>query len=147
MSPFDPATFMQTQFNEENATRGIPCPVGEYAAKVEKVDPKLTESGKALLNLSWEILDPNVLVATGKTKVLVRQTVWLDIDEATGSLAFGEGKNIQLGRLREALNQNTKGQPWQPAMLVGGSARVKVAHNPDKTTGDIYDNVVAVAKL
>lgn len=146
MSIFDADSFMQTNFTEENETKIVPCPAGEYAAKIERVDPKVTDSGKAMLNVTWEILDPNVLAATGRSKVTVRQTIWLDIDN--GALQFGPGKNIGLGRLREACGQNVKGQPWQPAMLVGASAKVKTVLDPDKNDpSTIYDRVTAVAKL
>lgn len=61
----------------------------------------------------------------------VRQTLWLDTTES-GGLDFGKGKNVGLGRLREALGQNAPGKPWAPGMLVGGVAKVKVSHSIDK---------------
>lgn len=145
MTQFDPALFMQTSFTEENATKLVPCPAGEYNAQIKDVKTRLLDNGSVVMDVTWTIDDQAVREATGRKEVTSRQSVWLDFDN--GNLAFGEGKNVGLGRLRKALNQNTAGQPWSPSMLIGGVARVKITHTPDKKTGDIYDNVVAVSAL
>jgi len=143
---FDPNAFMNTEFKESNATRVIPCPVGDYAAMISKVDSRTLPNGSVVMDVTWSIDDARAKETTGRPTITCRQTVWLDFD-TNGGLAFGEGKNVGLGRLRAALGQNTAGQPWSPSMLSGKTARVKVTHRADKDSGDIYDQVSAVAAL
>lgn len=147
MNPFDPELFMNTSFDQESATRVMPCPVGEYTAQVKDVKTRVLGNGSVVMDVTWVIDDANARQITGRKEITSRQSVWLDFDEG-GNLAFGEGKNVGLGRLRKALNQNKAGQPWSPSMLKGGVAKVKVAHTPSKDNPeDMYDNVVAVAAL
>jgi hypothetical protein len=144
-TPFDPELFMNTNFAEANATKVIPCPAGEYNGIIEDVKTRVLDSGQVLMDVVWNIDDVKAKEKSGRDKLTVRQSVWLDFEN--GNLAFGEGKNVGLGRLRAALNQNAAGKPWSPAMLKGQVAKVKVTHRPDKTTGDLYDQVSAVSAL
>jgi len=75
-----------------------------------------------------------------------RQTVWLDVDES-GGLDFGRGKNVQLGRLRAAVNQNNAGEPWQPNMLLGQTARCTIKHRLNTTDNSMQADVKSVAAL
>lgn len=149
MSTFDPNAFMNASFSEANDTQYVQVPEGEYQATVDKVEAKVvgTETPRPILNLSWKITDPAVQTATGRAENYVRQTIWLDVTEA-GGLDFGKGKNVGLGKLREALGQNKPGQSWAPGMLVGGVAVVKVKHSIDRRDGvTINAEVNAVTKL
>lgn len=147
MSVFDADNFMNTQYSEANATKIIPCPAGEYNAVIADIKSRVIEkTGQVILSLSWEIDDAKAREITGRPKLTVRQDIFLDLNEQ-GGLIFGEGKNVGLGRVRAAVNQNAAGQPWSPGMLKGKAARVKVTHRPDKDTGDIYDQIGAVSAL
>lgn len=146
MSAFDADLFMNTQFNESNATRMAPCPEGTYPAMISDTKIRVLDSGKVIMDVVWAVDDAGVKEKTGRDNPTVRQTVWIDLDP-NGGLAFGDGKNVGLGRLREAVAQNTKGQAWSPAMLKGRPARIKVTHRLDKDSGDVYDQVSAVSKL
>jgi hypothetical protein len=140
---FDTETFLSTTFTEESSTRREPVPVGEYQATVEAIEPRVTPSGRALLRVTWKIVSPGNEELDGR---LVSQTVWLDLTE-NGSLDMAKGMNIGLGRLRDALSQNTGGRPWQPGMMVGSVARVSVTHRADKENPEIlYDEIQRVAK-
>lgn len=140
---FDPDTFLNTTFTEESSTRREPIPVGEYQASIEEVKPDVTQSGKALLRVTWK------LVNTGDESLddrLVSQTVWLDLTPG-GALDMSRGSNIGLGRLRDAVGQNTAGRPWQPSMLIGSVATVQISHRADKENPEIvYDDIKRVAK-
>ena len=144
-SAFDADAFMSTSFSEATATTVMPVPPGDYVALIEDVKARQAKDS-TVLDVVWNIDDPAVKEKLGRTKVTVRQSVFLDFNES-GGLAFGEGKNVQLGRLRKAVNQNTAGQPWQPMMLKGQGAKIKVTHRIDKDTGITYDQVSAVAPL
>ena len=147
---FSPEQFLSTTVTESNDTKLIPVPVGEYTAVagevkarpwVSKQDP--SKSGVAL-DIVWEIDDASVKEFLGRDKVTVKQGLMLDLTE-TGSLDMGKGRNVGLGRVREAVNLNQPGQPFAPSMITGRVAKVKVEHRVD---GDqIYAEVKQVAKM
>ena len=147
MSAFNPDTFLNTEITESNATAYIPVPEGEFIGSIKNLKPRVLTDGRAVLDLNWTIDNDTAREATGMAEPSVRQTIWLDLSE-NGGLDFGKGKNIGLGRLRDALGQNETGKPWQPGMLVGGVAKVKVAHSIDKRDGEtIQAQVSSVTKL
>ena len=145
---FDPTTFLNTTTEEANDTKVTPCPAGEYLAVAEKVDAKPWSakdgsSSGVRLEVTWEIDDANVKQLLGRDKVTSRQSVMLDLNEA-GGLDYNKGKNIGLGRLREALDLNTPGDPFAFSMIQGRMAKVNISH---RIVGeDIYDEVKKVAK-
>jgi len=146
---FDPNQFLDMQTTDANDTKVVPVPVGEYLAQVSEVKARTwtskadpTKSGVAL-DVQWEIEDANVKALLGRDKVTVKQGIMLDMTES-GGLDMGKGKNIGLGRIREACGLNTPGQPFAASMLTGRMAKVSVTHRVD---GDqIYSEVKGVAK-
>lgn len=147
MSTFNPDLFLQTQVEGALSTTLTPCPEGEFPGVIKSISPRTLSNGSAVLDVVWSIDDESVKKVTGMNEPTVRQSLWLDVTES-GGLDMSQGKNVSLGRLREALNQNQKGKPWMPSMLVGQVAKVKVTHTADKNDSSIlYANVSAVAKL
>lgn len=142
-SVFNPDTFLNTSISEDFATAHIPVPEGEYIAVIKEIKPRPAKD-KAVLDVVWGIDDPEVAEVTGFENPQVRQSIFLDLDEM-GGLALGKGKNIHLGRLREALGQNQKGKPWQPGDLIGNVAKVTISHRTYE--GAIQADVKAVAKI
>lgn len=142
-SAFDPDLFMNQQTTEASSTQYVPIPVGEYMAVIKEVKAG-TAGDKPVLNVTWKIDDQGVRDETGLEEPSVRQTLWLDLTPG-GGLDSGKGKNVGLGKLREALGQNTPGQPWSPGMLVGQVAMVQVGHRSGKEPGEVYADVKAVA--
>jgi hypothetical protein len=135
MGTFDPATFLDVSVNESNDTVSTPVPVGEYTAVAG--EPKIrewnskdgTKSGLAL-DIPWEIDSgsyPSVKEATGRDKNIVYQGIMLDTTP-NGGLDTGKGRNVKLGRLREATGLNKAGQPFSFRMLQGRLAKIEVAH-------------------
>ena len=150
MSMFSPEQFLDMQINESNDTKIVPVPVGEYFAVVKEVKARpwqskadLSKAGIAL-DIQWSLDDASVRSLLGRDEVSVKQGVMLDMSEA-GGLDMGKGKNIGLGRLREATGLNTPGQPFSFTMLTGRMAKVKVEHRVDGE--NIYAEVKQVAKL
>jgi len=147
---FNPDQFLDMQVTEANSTESIPVPVGEYTAVIGEVkcrpwqkkdDPSV--AGLAL-DLSWDIDDSAVKELLGRDKVKCKQGIMLDLTEA-GGLDMGKGKNVGLGRLRDACDLNRAGEPFAFSMLVGRIAKVKVEH---RVNGDqIFAEIKAVAKL
>ena len=141
MSDFNPENFMNSTTSEANSTQYAQIAEGEYMASIATVTPRTTGTGKALLSVKWNVDDEAARQETGMAEPSVFQTVWLDVTES-GGLDFGKGKNVQLGKLRDALGQNQAGKPWAPGMLVGGLAKVRVKHSIDKR-----DNVTLNAEV
>lgn len=147
---FNPEQFLDMQVTESNDTKAIPVPVGEYTAVIGEVKCRQWQSKKdpsqsgLTLNITWDVDDQAVKELLGRDKVTVRQGIMLDLTDS-GGLDMGKGRNIGLGRLREATNLNTPGQPFAFSMLSGRVAKVNVSHRID---GDnIYAEVKGVAKL
>lgn len=144
-STFDPDLFMNQTSQEANDTRYVPVPEGEFRAAITEVKAR-SAGDKPVLEVTWSIDDDVVRRETGQDKPTCRQTVWLDLT-ASGGLDFGKGKNIGLGKLREALGQNTPGKPWMPGMLNGGVAMVSIKHRSGKEPGEIFADVKGVTAL
>ena len=150
MTMFSPEQFLDMQVTESNDTKIVPVPTGEYLAVVSEVkirpwqsksDP--SKAGVAL-DLQWELDDAGVKTLLGRDKVTVKQGVMLDLTDA-GGMDMGKGRNIGLGRLREACGLNTPGQPFSVTMLTGRMAKVKVEHRVDGE--NLYAEVKGVAKV
>ena len=139
-SAFDPEAFMHSEVEAPMETTYTPVPQGEYPAFIDDAvaETVKTEDGpRPVLNVTYAITDEELKQAIDIDKPTVRQTVWLDIDEQTGGLAFGPNKNVRLGRIREAVSQNVEGEAWSPSLLKGaGPVVIKVGHRFNKETGE-----------
>lgn len=149
---FDPNTFLEMTVTDANSTVSVPVPVGEYLAVVEKVEARPwqskddpTKAGMAL-DVLWNIDDANVKALLEREKVTCKQGIMLDVTD-TGGLDMGKGKNVGLGRLREALDLNQPGVPFSFKMIEGRMAKVRITHRLDTKKPDVvYAEVSAVAR-
>lgn len=146
---FDAQSFLDATVSSANDTKVIPVPVGEYMGIIDKVAPRQwqskdgTQSGIAL-DIIWLVEDAGVKQQLGRETVTVKQGIMLDLN-ASGGLDLSKGKNVGLGRLREAVGKNEEGQPFAFSMLPGLSAKIGVSH---RVSGeDTFAEVKAVAKL
>lgn len=137
---FDPDSFMSGTVEGGNSTEYTPIPEGEYNAVIEKAEARTTPKGTPLIEVNFKLDAPGVADADGRS---ARYTVWLDVTES-GSLDMGKGKNVALGRLREAVKQNGPGA-WNPGMLLGAVARVNIKHRV-ADDGATYADVKGIAK-
>lgn len=150
MSAFDPDLFLAQTVEQANDTKVVPCPAGEFMGIVKdfkarqwtsKKDPSV--SGVAL-DITWSVDDQGVKTLLDRDEVTVKQGIMLDMTEQ-GGLDMGKGKNVGLGRLREALGLNVPGQPFSFPMLAGRIAKLTVSHRVDGE--DVYAEVKMVAKV
>lgn len=147
MSNLDPDTFLAATIDGANDTVVLPVPPGEYNARLEKFTPprevNVKDGVRHVMDLSWAILDDQVRELLGRDAV-VRQALWLDITDA-GSLDMGKGKNIDLGRLREALSMNTSGFSF--SNMLGSVAVVSIVNEADKNdSSKTYARVKSVGR-
>ena len=148
MTVFNAEQFASATVEAANSTRQIPIQDGEWNAQVSKLtfrNQKMTDGTERIIcDVAWEIQDDQVKSHTKLEKPIARQSLFLDVTEQ-GALDMSEGKNVQLGRLREAVNQNKAGKRWAFNMLHGMSAvvRTKQATNKDDPDNP-FVNVVAV---
>lgn len=150
MSAFDPDLFLAQTVEQANDTKITPCPSGEFMGYVKdfkarqwqgKKDPSM--SGVAL-DITWSVDDQGVKQLLDRDEVTVKQGIMLDMTEE-GGLDMGKGKNVGLGRLREALGLNIPGQAFSFAMLSGRVAKITVTHRVDGE--DIFAEVKMVGKV
>jgi len=152
---FDPNSFMQnTEVAGAMETKFQRIPPGEYTAVIEKVDGREAkykdkqtgeDRSSPCCDITYAIDDAALKETLGVDKPRITQGIFLDVNSA-GQLEMGPGKNIKLGQLRQACNQNDPSKTWRFPMLQGQVVKVKVAQSPNpKDPNDPYSNVVAVA--
>lgn len=145
---FDPQSFLDATVNEANSTEIINLDEGEYTAQageVEIVSWQSKDGSKNGLKLvvPWEVLDDAAKAKTKRNKIVVRQDVMLDLTD-NGTLDMSEGKNTNLGRLRDAVGLNRKGEPFNMRMLAGRTAKIRVGLR--EYEGRRFEEVRGVAK-
>ena len=151
---FDANEFLNSTVNTANDTKLINPPdnmAGDgymmLAGKVDcrtwqkKDDPSV--SGLAL-DIQWELQDESVKTFCGREKIICKQGIMLDLTES-GQLDMSKGKNIGLGKLREALGLNTPGEPFSFSMITGRMAKGFVQHRI--VDDNVYAEIKRVAKL
>lgn len=152
-SLFDPTTFLEQTVTGAMDTKYPVIPAGEYPAisksldarKMPNADP--TKGPYTVLDIVWGIDDAGVKEATKLENPTCRQSVFLDLN-AEGKLDTAETKNVQLGRLREALGLNKPNEIFSFAQLLGQPALVRIEHSPNpKDPENPYSNVTKVAQV
>lgn len=151
---FDPTQLLNISVDQATDTKLQPVPEGEYLALIESVDVKSgviskgDKQGQPWARLDCKVIidDPQVEAAIGR-KPSIRAGIMLDLTDQ-GLLDLGKGKNVQLGRLREALNKNQPGVPFKLTDVAGQMTKVKVGHRVDPNDASIvYDEVKAFLKV
>lgn len=150
---FDPASFLMQETEDQMDTQFILIPAGEYPAMIQAVAARQQQNPNdpavvwTILDITYVIDDQGVREETGQDTPTIRQSLFLDLLD-TGKLDTGKGKNVNLGRLREATGLNQPGQAFSFGALVGQACVVAVSHTPDKKDPEIvYANVKKVAAL
>lgn len=130
MSNINPDTFANLVVTEAMETSAPQVPAGDRPVYIKS--QKLRQQGEYwLMDLICVATDQESITVTGKDEPTVRGSVFIDFTPE-GALDFGKGKNVQLGKVREAVNQNQKGKSWSPGMLVGANFIAGVSHRIDK---------------
>lgn len=157
---FDADAFMNTAVDAPMATAMSGVPEGEYVAMVGDFDSSAFKSisytdkksgqqvNRQVLEIPFVIDDANLKAQLGREQVTHRESYWLDFD-ANGKLDTGPDKNVNLGKLRDALGQNVAGQSWAPAMLRNmGPLKIVIKTRSDKNDPEKkYTNITKYAKI
>ena len=150
--PFDPVKFLQTEVQGKMETKYPSVPAGTYRAMVDNLKGRSQKNDDGsdptpILDIYWTIDDAALKEKLGMEKISVRQSCFLDLSPE-GAILRGEGKNIALGKVREAIGQNWEDKPWAPHMLKGAVASITVTNAPNpKDPESPYSNVQSVSKL
>lgn len=104
MSNFDADAFLSQEVDEQFDTEYTPIPEGEYTAQLKETKVRSythKESGeeKPILNVAWNITDPDLLSQMGQETLTAYQTIFPDF--SNGQLETGLNKNIAIGQLKE----------------------------------------------
>lgn len=152
---FDPKKFMEAPLNEGSVV-ATPCPEGEWEAQIvpfsgdEEVSFEEFTSNKngktyTKMTVMLEITNPEVTSVTGREPTRVRYQTFLDLTDS-GSLDMGNGKNLGLNRLRDAVGLNKSG--FRFSDLMGKSLIANVTHRVDeRDSSRVYDEVSKVREL
>lgn len=140
---FDPDTFGNEEQDELSTERAL-IPVGVhqgYISELKFAEGISEKTGDAWhrADVKFEITEPSVLAEMERDKVAITEGYMLEIDEATGRLATGKGKNYRLGQLRAAAGK-AKG-PLND--IVGCQVLIEIKHRTYE--GKIREQVASVA--
>jgi hypothetical protein len=134
---FDAQNFLETNLNAPLDTQRPQLPSGVYEAQIVKVNPpeKInTKKGEAVVfKVGIQVTNPP---QDGNDYGPLDYMIFLDINES-GGLDTGKGKNVGLGRLRNAVGQNTA-KGWNPNDLLGQELNIKVDQRQDNNDPDVY---------
>lgn len=151
-SLFDPRQLLDSTMTEANSTTRVPVPAGEHLAVIEKIDMRSGHTNDrdwVFLDVTYSLDSPDIKQKLGREKVTLTQGVGLDFTP-TGGLDFQKGRNVMLGRLREAVGLNTPGKPFGFRMLEGKVLKIVVGHQPSTRPGaqpgDVFENVNAFVR-
>lgn len=150
-SVFDADAFLGQTTDQEGSTVYPTIPEDDYTGMIDKLDPRQFQNKNGetstVLDVYWRILDEKAKAAIGRDEVIVKQGIFVDM-LPNGAIDWGDGKNVKLGRLRDACGQNIPGQPWSPRSLIGqGPLLLHVGVRADPDDPDTkYNDVKRVAK-
>lgn len=153
---FNAEAFLNQTIEEPMSTKSLVVPEGEYRAIVDDGDNAIQfkefagKDGKPpsfQCVVLFQILDDSVKAFMKREKVTAPMNIWLDMKEDGSGLDLSEGRNVNLGKLRAALGQNSGS--WSPLMMKGkGPVMIKTSQRADKNNPEIkYAEVVRVAAI
>ena len=150
MSIFNVDAFLNSATAAPLSTERKLIPPNTYQASVAAIDVKSgtiekgDNAGKpwARLDVTFEIMDQAVRDFTLRSKVVLTHGVMLDISEDGTGIDNREGRNVNLGKLYQALGMNEAGA--NPRMAVGRVCQVRVDHG--SYNGNPREEIRAITK-
>lgn len=149
MTTFNAEDFLNSTIEGVLATRRPPIPVLEEATlRIKELKTRMTKGDdpKAVLDVICVVDHEAARAATKMEEPTVRLSIFLDLT-AAGDLDVSEGANTGLGRLREAVGQNT-GAAWSPGMLLGQVFVGSITQRPDpKDAENMFNDVGSIRAI
>lgn len=143
MGLFNPDQLAMMEVEQAMDTTFVVLPIGDYTFVVDDLEVREIEPQDSskdpfhVLELKCSVdgsaMTPDgstVQAVTGREKATARYKGFLDIKN--GAFELGKGKNIDLGKIREATGLNVPGQKFGLNMLKGRSFVGSVVHVPDR---------------
>lgn len=144
---FNPDQFLATAVQGVLDTQRKPLPAVEFNGFIKEIKkPEVVKTKKGdsiLMEIPIQIDCAQYEQELGYSSSVRSYKCWLDIN-AVGNLDMGTGKNIDLGKIREAVGQNGP-EEWTVTNLVGAPIRVQIKHREHE--GKIYDEISAVGPV
>jgi hypothetical protein len=162
MSAFDPQEFLSSPQSASFDTR-FPLHkagdwdgyigAGEKDIDIRTFDSTNKETGQPVTYTVMEVAiyteDPKALGDGATPPARCRLSIFLDIAPDGKSLDLSTGKNRGLGYLLTATGHQDKTgkqiKPWSKTSLAGQRVKYRVAHSPNKKTGELQADVTQVA--
>lgn len=143
MATFDEDVFLNTEVSDPSETKFTLAPPDDYTAYIDDTLVFREYEGQPVCDVRFILTDVDELAKRlNMDQLFVTHSLFIDVDKQ-GRLAFGVNKNVDLGRLREALGQNKSGKPWSFQLLKGGGPiKITVIQRPDRRNPDIMRNRV-----
>lgn len=152
---FDADSFLLNETDNATSTVNLKIPEEDYETLITKVSAKAVNrkdgTTAIVLELTHQLLKEELKEQIGwpaERDLTARQSIWLDVDDDFNIL-IGEGINVGLGHVREAVGQNVAGEQWNFKMLEGAGpmlSRLRHGENKDDPENP-YMNIVRVQKL
>lgn len=154
-SGFDPNTFLGSTLTEANVRRP-PIPAGlSFPGTLGTPTTRQVEGKKeSTMGRTFVFVDvpvevditsnPQVHQQIGQDKVNLRYSFGLDVT-ASGGLDMAPGKNNGMRILRDALNMNQAGQPFNLLMIAGRQVLCMIGNRPYQ--GEVYDEISSIARI
>jgi hypothetical protein len=165
---FDINTLSQTAIQAQLDTAITPYPEMEAIVQIDLSDKGLQWSGGQTAakdgkpSRTWARLDLRCRIIRSETvdllqvskergtpvdEMYIKYGIMLDLTEQ-GALDTGPGRNVKLGALREAVDQNDPDQSWHYDMLKGQAFKAKINITVDREDETKrYNNIVSVAHI
>lgn len=156
LSGYDPSIFLGATLTEAN-TRRPPIPAGTVLkGTLGKPTTRQTE-GKQEKNqgviYTWVDIPveldlaskPEIRTLVGMDKVTLTHSFRLDIAENGKGLDMASGRNNGLRQLREAVDMNQDGQPFQLLAVEGRFVNASIKNEPYQ--GEVFDKIAAISRL
>lgn len=151
---FNPDDLLNLQLEGANDTKLIQIPADTYIGVIKAMDitevTQRADNGdevkRQVLRVSIGIDNEAVKEATGMADPRGRWDCFLDLTP-NGGLDMGKGKNVNLGKIREAVGMNDPTQPFSMRAMVGRPLQATFELKKDKKSGDMFSNITKVAAL
>ncbi len=154
-SAFDPASFLSATTTEAAKARP-PLPAGrDFLATIGEPKGRQVQGKKdatkqyIFIDFPMEIdlsVDPALRDAIGQDKVILTYGTSLDVTDG-GAIDWAPGRNTGLRLMRNALNMNNPGDPFNIQAMQGRTIRVTISHEEyPEGSGEFRDRIKSVAK-